>query len=233
MRDIYNDQTYLRVNPTWGAEDAPFKAGLILDLLRRQPLELSTVAEVGCGSGEVLAVLARQLPETVTFTGYDVSADALSLAEPKSGPRLQFERRDVVTSGPRRHFDLVLVLDVLEHVENYFALLDAVEAMSRWTIFHIPLDLSVWSLFREQILLESKARVGHIHNFTEAFILDVLKDHGFRVVDKIYTEPSFLEITPKQRFVNAIRKALFAINQRFATKFIGGYSIMVVCENRP
>lgn len=232
MKDIYNDQTYLRANPTWGAEDAPFKAAVLLGLLRKHSLSPATVAEVGCGSGEVLVQLSGQLPSDVTFTGYEVSADALSLAAPKSRPGLQFERLDVVSAGVGRAFDLVLVLDVLEHVENYFSLLNAIASMGKWTIFHIPLDLSVWSLFQEKMLLESKARVGHIHSFTEAFILDVLRDHGFRVVEKIYTEPSFLSTTPKQRLVNVVRKGLFAINRRFATKFIGGYSVMVLCENR-
>jgi hypothetical protein len=46
--DIYNDQTYLTHNPTWHAEDAPFKADRIRRLLARYPaVARQTVAEVG------------------------------------------------------------------------------------------------------------------------------------------------------------------------------------------
>src|SRR5437016_5537017 len=81
------------------------------------------------------------------------------------------------------------------------------------TIFHIPLDMCVWSLFREKMLIESKERVGHIHNFTEDFITSILTDHGFKIIDKIYTEPTFETMSLKQKFINGIRKILFRINK--------------------
>ena len=103
---------------------------------------------------------------------------------------------------------------------------------SRYTIFHIPLDLSAWSIFREKMLIESKDRVGHIHAFTEDFILNMLKEHGFAIMDKIYTPPTFKHHSAKQKIINLFRQSLFALNKRFASKSIGGYSIMVLTENR-
>lgn len=230
MKDIYNDRTYLTRNPTWNAEDAPFKAAEILKLLVN--LNMGTICEIGCGSGEILVQLSQRLPEDVRFFGFDVSRDAMEIAKLKETPSIRFDLRDL--SAPADDlplFDLLLVIDVIEHVDNYFAFLDGIRPKGRYTVFHIPLDLSVWSLFRESILIESKARVGHIHNFTEDFILSVLADHGFRVVDKSYTPPTFETMGFKQRVVNACRKTLFKINKRLCMKLIGGYSVMVLCEN--
>jgi hypothetical protein len=102
---------------------------------------------------------------------------------------------------------------------------------ARYTIFHILLDMSVWSLFREQMLLASKARVGHIHDFTEDFILSVLSDYGFHLVDKLYTKPFYKNKTRKEQIVHLLREGMFKVDQKFCTKTLGGYSLMVLTEN--
>jgi hypothetical protein len=91
--------------------------------------------------------------------------------------------------------------------------------------------MSVWALLREQMLIESKARVGHIHNFTEDFILSVLADYGFEVIDKLYTEPVYKRTSPKQQVVHLMREVLFKVNARFCTKTLGGYSLLVLTKN--
>lgn len=230
MKDIYNDHTYLANNPTWHEEDAPFKAARMLRLLRRRPVPLGTVCEVGCGSGEILVQLAAALPAT-QFTGFDISHDAIAIAQRKQTDRIRFELRDFTQPSPDPPYDLLLVVDVLEHLDNYFAFLAGIAPKGRYTLFHIPLDLSVWSLLREQMLLESKQRVGHIHNFTEDFVLSVLADYGFKVLDKLYTEPVYKRVTGKVRVVNFLRRGLFALNPKFCTKTLGGYSLMVLTEN--
>ena len=232
MPDIYNDQTYLRQNPTWHEEDAPFKAAHIRRLLARHPHLLhQTVCEVGCGSGEVLVQLAAHLPPATQLTGFDISADALTLARPKQTDRLRFAQHDLTTNPPATPYDLLLVLDVLEHLPDYFGFLARLGPAARYTIFHIPLDMCVWSLLREGMLLESKARVGHIHNFTEDFIVSVLADYGYRVVDRHYTEPRYKHLAGKERVKHWLREALYRISPRFCTKTLGGYSLLVLAEN--
>ena len=229
MADIYNDSTYLSNNPTWHEEDAPFKAGKIADLLRNNNISFETVAEAGCGSGEILVELAKKFPGTKSFKGFDISTDALAIAKTKANNKISFELIDI--ANVEEAFDLLLVIDVIEHLENYFSFLDTIKTKSKYTIFHIPLDMCVWSLFREQMLIESKNRVGHIHNFTEDFITDILRNKGFKLIDKLYTEPTFKVISGKQKFINTIRKLLFKINKRFCMKTIGGYSVMMLMQN--
>jgi len=231
MGDIYNDSTYLKNNPAWHEEDAPFKAGKIMQLLNRNPLSFKTVCDVGCGSGELLVQLAAQLPGAEQFLGMDVSKEAIAIARKKQTGKIKFEWGDLSHLPAKEVFDLLLVIDVIEHVENYFSFLASLAARGKYTLFHIPLDMCVWSLFREQMLIESKARVGHIHNFTEDFILSVLRDKGYRIIDKLYTEPTFEVVNTKQKMINGLRKALFKIHPRFCTKTMGGYSILLLTEN--
>ena len=176
--------------------------------------------------------LSRELPETIKLFGFDISKDAINLATQKKTGRIQFELKDITDQSEKYFFDLLLVIDVIEHVNNYFKFLAAIASKGRYTIFHIPLDMCVWSLFREKMLIESKERVGHIHNFTEDFIISILTDYGFKIIDKIYTEPTFEKTSFKQKFINGIRKILFRINKRFCTKVLGGYSVLLLTENK-
>lgn len=232
MKDIYNDNSYLNKNPTWHEEDAPFKVSKIIKLLERNPIAFKTVAEIGCGSGEILVQLQSRLDMGTRFFGFDISKDAITIAKKKETDTIKFELKDISDERENCFNDLLLVIDVIEHIDNYFKFLAGIVHKGRYTIFHIPLDMCVWSLFREQMLIESKDRVGHIHNFTEDFITNILSDHGFEVIDRIYTEPTFEALTNKQRAINSIRRIIFKINKRFCTKTLGGYSILLLTKNK-
>jgi predicted TPR repeat methyltransferase len=231
MQNIYTDSTYLQNNPTWHEEDAPMKTQYILQLLKRHPIQLKTICEAGCGSGAILQNLQNELPKETQFWGYDISPDAIAIAQQKTNAQLQFQLLDITQANTQK-FDLLLVIDVLEHLENYFIFLQSIQTKSTYTLFHIPLDMSLWSLFREKMLIESKQKVGHMHNFTEDFVKSILQDYGFEIVDSIYTPPTFEKMNAKQKIVNGFRKFLFALNKRFASKILGGYSIMVLTHNK-
>jgi cyclopropane fatty-acyl-phospholipid synthase-like methyltransferase len=230
--EMYNDSRYSEKNPGWHAHDAPFKAKRILELLEKHKITLGSVCEVGCGSGDILLYLSTKLPESTSFVGVDISSEAISLAKQKENSRLQFRQQDITQENDQKFFDLLLVIDVIEHVENYFKFLRDLASKSHYTIFHIPLDMSMWTLFRETMLIESKERVGHIHVFTEDFIKSVLNDCGFKIIDQLYTEPLFEIMSWKQKLTNSVRKVLFKINKRLCSKTMGGLSILLLAENQ-
>ncbi|TND09502.1 MAG: hypothetical protein FD123_1093 [Bacteroidetes bacterium] len=231
MSDIYSSGEYLSNNPDWHEEGAPEKAANILKLILRNGTNVRSVAEVGCGSGQILAELQKQLPASSVFHGYDISPDAYSICSKKTNERLHFFLEDL-TGKKDAAFDLLLVIDVIEHIENYFEFLRKLKHQAPYFIFHIPLDLCTWTLFREEMLIESKKRVGHIHNFSPKFIRSILDDLGYETVDWFYTPPQFENMTGKQRFVNGFRKLFFAISKNFAVKTFGGYSIMLLAKTK-
>ncbi len=84
---IYTDEgEYLKKNPMWHVEHSPWKAKQILKILSRNPINPKTVAEVGCGAGEILNQLHLSLPNDVSFTGFDISSDAIRIAGPGKKP---------------------------------------------------------------------------------------------------------------------------------------------------
>ncbi len=231
MGDIYNNSEYLANNPNWHQEDSAVKAANIVKILQKNNIQFSSLAEIGCGTGEILIELKKQLNSAdLKFFGFDISKDAVRLAEQKNSG-IVIECKDITRDPSFEKKDVILVIDVLEHLRDYFTFLEDIRNKASYTVFHIPLDMFVWSLFREQMLIESKKRVGHIHNFTEEFIVSVLHDHGYTVLDRFYTEPDYKADSFKQKMVNAMKKFLFKVSPRFCVKTLGGFSLMVLCEN--
>ncbi|MEY4892025.1 MAG: hypothetical protein RIQ34_637 [Bacteroidota bacterium] len=229
--EIYKDGTYLKNNPSWDMEDANYKTTHILKLLAKYNINAKSILDIGCGSGRILVELKNKLPLDSNFYGVDISPQAIELAKSINEANINIELRDITINKLSDKYDLTLVIDVIEHVEDYFKIIRELREVSNYTLFHIPLDLCIWSLFREKMLIESKQRVGHIHNFTEDFMKSILTDHGFEIISAIYTEPLNKVKNFKQSIVEFLRKLLFTINPRFCSKTIGGMSLMVLVKN--
>src|SRR5438128_921168 len=102
----YLDASYLEKNPTWHVEDSAWKAQHVLAMLKRNHLAPPTIAEVGCGAGEILKQLHDAMDDNVHFVGYDISPQAHALSEPRTRERLQFKLADFLQEQDTT-FDLI------------------------------------------------------------------------------------------------------------------------------
>lgn len=187
LATIYTDGSYLESNATWHAEDAPWKAAKVAEMMRRNGVSYSSVAEVGCGSVEILRTLAEiNGHETSTFDGFDISPQAIEIARKSQNERLRFHLRDPFSSNREEHFDLALVMDVFEHVPDYIGFLERCRRVADYRVFHIPLDLHVSSVLRGT-LMAARNSVGHIHYFSAETALATLTDVGYEILDSEYT----------------------------------------------
>jgi SAM-dependent methyltransferase len=230
MDKQYQDGDYQAHNPTWHVEDSPWKARQIETILRENKVVAKSICEVGCGAGEILVRLAEVFPDA-QFHGYDVSPQAIALCKSREGDRLHFYLKDLLAERDT-FFDLVLVIDVLEHIEDYLGFLKHLKQRGDLKIFHIPLDLSLQSLLRAWPILADRKRVGHIHYFFKDTAIAALQDCGYKVLDYIYT-PRRLELpnlSLSARLLKVPRRFLFKINPDFAVRTLGGYSLLVLAR---
>lgn len=227
----YTDGEYLEQNPTWHVEDSPWKAENIWAMISRHALKPATICEVGCGAGEVLAQLQKKLPDDCHFLGYDVSPQACRLARERANPRLQFRQADLLAEQAAT-FDLVLVIDLIEHLDDYYGFLRKLKPRGRHTIFHIPLDLSAYTVWRSYPILDLRASVGHIHYFTKDTALAALADTGYEVLDWFYPEQRLtLRGKPmRQKALALLRQGLMGANRDLAIRLLGGRSLLVLAR---
>jgi SAM-dependent methyltransferase len=229
--ELYKNGRYLELNPTWHAEDSPWKAKQVFEMIRRNDLQPNSICEIGCGAGEVLNQLHLLLPGPVSFTGFEISPQAFQLCKTNEKERLHFHLDDLLLQD-EAYFNIVLAIDVFEHVEDYFGFLRRLREKGQFKIFHIPLDLSVQTVFRGSPILRQRRSLGHIHYFTKETALAGLIDTGYEILDHFYT--SHCIDLPAKSLKNSLaripRKIAYQLHRDLAVRMLGGFSLMVLTQ---
>ena len=229
-RSIYVHGEHLEKNPDWHVHASSWKAQHVLQMLRRHQIAPHTIGEVGCGAGEVLRQMQLNMDPSCVFLGYDVSPQAIELARSRENQRLHCKLADILHE-PDAYFDLLLILDVVEHVEDYFAFLRGLKSLARDKIFNFPLDLSVQSLVRKDGLMMRRRTYGHLHYFTKDLALQSLAGEGYEVVDWFYAPFGIdFPVGPKGKIVRWPRMLISAISKDFAARLLGGFSLFVLAR---
>ncbi len=230
ISDRYNDSSYLADNPTWHQEDSPWKTQQIARILRKNNVACETIAEVGCGAGEILVGLAQEF-QSSHLAGYEQSRDAFEFAKKKETDRIQFFLEDLTET--EQEFAVLLCIDVFEHVEDYMRFLRLIKGKARRHVFHIPLDLSMLSLARNTIM-RARNSLGHLHYFSPETALATLADTGYEVLDYAFTAPFQRGgIKPKTIGGKALglpRRALFKLSPKLLNLTLGGCSLLVLTK---
>ena len=188
-----------------------------------------TVCDVGCGAGGILRTLKNQLSSECNFVGYEISPQAYARCGAQAN-HLHFFLGDFLEQKPSEN-DLLLCMDVIEHVPDYLGFLRQLKERGRYKMFHVPLDLSLQSLLRE-IPEAVRKSAGHLHYFTRKLVFAALEETGYSVLDWRYT-PAAVDL-PARSAAMALarwpRKAMFALNAELAVRTLGGYSLLVLAE---
>lgn len=223
----YLDGQYLANNPDWHADDAPWKAGHAVSILRRAGVTPKTLAEVGCGSGRCVQIVHETFPEG-TADGYEISPQAFTLCKTLETDRLHFHNASPF--GGALHYDVLMALDVIEHVEDPFSFIKQMSEISTYQLFHVPLDLSALSVAREWPILNARSDIGHLHYFTSGTACALLRDCGLEIVDQHFTpwaiDQSYKSL--KKRIAALPRKIAFAVAPEATVRLVGGWSLMVL-----
>jgi 2-polyprenyl-3-methyl-5-hydroxy-6-metoxy-1,4-benzoquinol methylase len=158
-----------------------------------QCAEPACILEVGCGEGYVLAELQRAGIDA-ELIGVDLSASAIQAARRRLAPPAELhigDARETRMSFSGRRPDLVIMLEVLEHLEHPDAMLDDLAALTtRYVLLSVPRE----PLFRSMNLLRLKnvRHFGndpeHINNWSARAFADLVA-RRFDIVARAYPFP--------------------------------------------
>ncbi len=228
----YLSNDYLEKNPEWDFADTGWKAEKVYQILLNNKKNPSSIVEIGCGSGGVLLSLKKFFPNA-SLTGFEIAPGAKRFWKKviRAGIRLEladyFSLKEPIP-------DLILLLDVLEHIGNPWSFLNNLQSRSKFIIVHFPLDLSAISVLREHPLLKVRDKVGHLHFFTRRLAISLLEECGFEVIESCYTRASLNapQRSLKTKIAGIIRRVLFSINHDFGARLLGGETLMVLARPR-
>ncbi len=225
---LYTSGDYLEKNPTWHVEHSAWKAAHVRGMLNRNGIRPKSICEVGCGAGEILHRLQETGDPECTYWGYEISPQAYELCRPRENSRLRFTLGDILDNH-QVQYDVILLMDVIEHMEDYFRFLRDIREKAQFKILHIPLDLSVQGLVRG-VPLKVRKTAGHLHYFSKAISLCVLEECGYRVLDQYYTcgAIDFPSGSIAARLARLPRRLSFALHRDLAAFLLGGYSLLVL-----
>lgn len=225
----YNNGDYLSKNSNWHQEDSPYKSKLVIQMLTKNKVDFKSCADVGCGAGLVTEILAKYYNDK-EFFGFDLSQDAQSFwKDKKKTKNILFKKQDILLHS--NIFDLVICLDVFEHIPNYYQFLSDLKSRSNFFIFNIPLDMSVIKLITPGLKI-AREKVGHIHYFNKYTALKTLEDCGYEVLDCKLCAP-FKTNKPRnnlQRIMLPIRLLSLIFGDQISSTLFGGYSLMVFAK---
>lgn len=226
IKTMYTDGSYLETNQDWHQKDSPYKAKLVAKTIERSGLTFSTCADIGCGAGLVSELLAERYPAS-RFTGFELSADVRGFwRERKALSNLTFRQEDMFEQAET--FDLVLCLDVFEHVEDYFGFLRRLRRTGKAFIFKIPLDMNAVKIMTGGIAI-AREEAGHLHYFTPYTALKAIEDTGYTVRTS-FVDASFTGAGPRnlrQAALLPFRLLSLALGPTFAATTFGGATFMV------
>lgn len=238
VTDPYTTGDYARHNPDWHEGDALHKAAavaaLVLGHLPRaagrhdRPVGPLHVADVGCGTGAVLAAVLPVL--RATGEGWDVAPEAIRRARARpvaTGAPPAFHVGDFAAEGDP--VDLALLLDVVEHVPAPEAFLRAVAAKADHVALRLPLEDSAWDRLRPARARAARERYGHLQAWSRKGALDLVRAAGLRVVAETYDRVPPVVSGPGA-FSDRVRELLVAVSPHRGVALMGGYSWLVLLE---
>jgi 2-polyprenyl-3-methyl-5-hydroxy-6-metoxy-1,4-benzoquinol methylase len=137
------------------------------------PMGKTKFLEIGCGTGNFIQQIAEN--ENLEITGSEIYLKGLLYAK-NNLPNVEFIQFDVTQGCIGEEFDLIVALDVIEHIENDLAAISNINRMlckSGRLIISVPQHMFLWSKLDEI--------VKHKRRYSRRELVTKLQENGFDI----------------------------------------------------
>jgi len=219
-----------------GYKDAEFKSKEFKDFIRSYTKLLFKdkirVADVGCGCGNTTFLIRDTLKElgfnNIKVYGYDIHPQILKF---KGDKDITFIRKSI--GDINKKFDLVVLLDVIEHIHNPIESLKKIAKNAKFILLHIPLE-DCWLVKLRNLFRMKLSQSGHLIFLDVCSALNLVAMAGIRTIDYRFN-PGYTAPSGRQSILQKIaypwRKLLYLISPSLLQATLGGVSLMVLGYN--
>lgn len=230
---MYSEGVYFQDNSRH-TEDSKYKIEsikkILIPYLINNNIELTSYADVGCGSGEIVKLLGKELKQKIkslkVIKGFDVSPHVEKLSD----EIVDFSFEDFTKSD--ENFDLVTLNDVFEHIPNPISFLSDVGQRAKLIVMHIPLEdclsVNIRNLQKRKI-----KNPGHLVYLDINSALNLITTSGLNILDYEYSKGSIRAPSNNksilQKITYPVKSILLFLNPYIYSK-IFGISIIVIAK---
>ena len=198
---LYLSGAYLRNNPTLHCEDSAWKAKIICPFLDRFLAQHDApqlkLLDVGGGAGLLLRMIADYLTHK---TGRSVVKCVLEYSTPMleiqkgNNPDLACARQGSIekTAFREKEFDLVLLIDVLEHLPDDRQAMREIRRICNYAIIKIPLEDTLHFRLMNKLRRGAPRRhafesVGHVNCYSVGTYSKAIAESGGSIIFESFT----------------------------------------------
>ena len=149
--------------------------------------EGETVLDIGCGNGALAYDVVSRF-ENVSLTGIDMNETNISFAKQTySHPRLEFYLGNALTDLPGKSFDVVILSNVLEHLEKRadFLLSMKKDISPKRVLLRVPLFERDWRVpLMKELGIDYRLDKTHFVEYVQEEFEDEIRESGYSIGEK-------------------------------------------------
>ncbi len=234
-KSIYDDGTYSDNNPGFNDRESIRKSNSLINLLKNSPVNLSNINSVldyGCGGGGLIKNLCDNLSHVSKAKGIDLNKDAIefALSENRDSSILEFKTGSLKQING--HYDLITVVHVLEHIQNWDEFLSSIKSKAEYVYIAVLIEASIWMTLRKGVLLNQYKKYGHIHFINEPYLINYLEEAGLDIISTGYSDEFLAFDGLMSNIMKIPRLAIGLFSKKTACNIVGGYCFQVLCKTR-
>jgi ubiquinone/menaquinone biosynthesis C-methylase UbiE len=193
MDDLKFYEDYWRRKKIQGVdEESIWKARMLLSIIPKK--DYNAIAEMGCGTGSVLNLVAQGLKAPHRI-GVELSNEALISAR-QQNPQLSNIQGDVTYPPLKKgSVDLIILSDIIEHLSKPVDFLKDISKISDYMALNIPVEKSLFPKSFEKLAgvknpIETHEHLaGHLFEWTTNEVEQLLGKANLKIIDSKLARP--------------------------------------------
>jgi 2-polyprenyl-3-methyl-5-hydroxy-6-metoxy-1,4-benzoquinol methylase len=143
-------------------------------------LATDNVLDIGCGPGELAFDVAKKAKKVV---GIDFSEKYIARAKKNYIlPNLEYIFGDATKKTLNEKFDVVILSNVLEHIENRVPFLQAIKTLAPKFLIRVPMIDRDWlTLYKKELGIEWRADLTHFLEYTVPILKQETESAGMKI----------------------------------------------------
>ena len=139
-----------------------------------------TVLDIGCGNGALAYDVAKKAKKVV---GIDLNKENIKIAkENYLAPNIEYLVGDATKDLPSQKFDVIILSNVLEHIENRVEFLNKIKNLAPKILIRVPMINRDWiTLYKKELGVEWRLDKTHYIEYTLESFKEELEKAGLNL----------------------------------------------------